>query len=197
MSEAQQPYQGNLANPLVLALEISSSALLHVSKEPFLRAAMSSIGESLHCDLVSLVEFDDEHWCAPVVWRSGIRTAETAIPEVSLKDIEPVLSVFEEGSSLCVADTSTMPEGTQKSLFLSQGIKSAICVPIAHDGQLFGGICLLRRRYIGKWTIEDSSLCHLLGNILAITLTHFRLYGQLQRKHRQLHDILDAFTDPV
>ena len=197
MSEAQQPYQGNLANPLVLALEISSSALLHVSKEPFLRAAMSSIGESLHCDLVSLVEFDDEHWCPPVVWRSGIRTAETAIPEVSLKDIEPVLSIFEEGSSLCVADTSTMPEGPQKSLFLSRGIKSAICVPIAHDGQLFGGICLLRRRYIGKWTIEDSSLCHLLGNILAITLTHFRLYGQLQRKHRQLHDILDAFTDPV
>ena len=197
MSETQQPYQGNLANPLVLALEISSSALLHVSKEPFLRAAMSSIGESLHCDLVSLVEYDDEHWCKPVVWRSGIRAAETAIPEVSLKDIEPVLSIFEEGSSLCVADTSTMPEGPQKSLFLARGVKSAICVPIAHDGQLFGGICLLRRRYIGKWTIEDSSLCHLLGNILAITLTHFRLYGQLQRKHRQLHDILDAFTDPV
>ena len=197
MSETQQPYQGNLANPLVLALEISSSALLHVSKEPFLRAAMSSIGESLHCDLVSLVEYDDEHWCKPVVWRSGIRTAEAAIPEVSLEDIEPVLSIFEEGSSLCVADTSTMPEGPQKSLFLARGVKSAICVPIAHDGQLFGGICLLRRRYIGKWTIEDSSLCHLLGNILAITLTHFRLYGQLQRKHRQLHDILDAFTDPV
>ena len=197
MSETHQPYQGNLANPLVLALEISSSALLHVSKEPFLRAAMSSIGESLHCDLVSLVEFDDEHWCAPVVWRSGIRTAETALPDVTLKDIEPVLSVFEEGSSLCVADTSTMPEGPQKALFISRGIKSAICVPIAHDGQLFGGICLLRRRYIGKWTIEDSSLCHLLGSILAITLTHFRLYGQLQRKHRQLHDILDAFTDPV
>ena len=197
MSDSQQPYQGNLANPLVLALEISSSALLHVSKEPFLRAAMSSIGESLHCDLVSLVEFDDEHWSKPIVWRSGIRTAESAIPEVTLKDIEPVLSVFEEGSSLCVADTSTMPEGPQKSLFLSRGVKSAICVPIAHDGQLFGGICLLRRRYIGKWTIEDSSLCHLLGNILAITLTHFRLYGQLQRKHRQLHDILDAFTDPV
>ena len=197
MSETQQPYQGNLANPLVLALEISSSALLHVSKEPFLRAAMASIGESLHCDLVSLVEFDDEHWCKPVIWRSGLRTAEAAIPEVSLEDIEPVLSIFEDGSSLCVADTSTMPEGRQKSLFLTHGVKSAICVPIAHDGQLFGGICLLRRRYIGKWTIEDSSLCHLLGNILAITLTHFRLYGQLQRKHRQLHDILDAFTDPV
>ena len=197
MSETQQPYQGNLANPLVLALEISSSALLHVSKEPFLRAAMSSIGESLHCDLVSLVEFDDERWCKPVIWRSGIRPAEAAIPEVTLKDIEPVLSIFEDGGSLCVADTSTMPEGPQKSLFLSHAVKSAICVPIAHDGQLFGGICLLRSRYIGKWTIEDSSLCHLLGNILAITLTHFRLYGQLQRKHRQLHDILDAFTDPV
>ena len=85
----------------------------------------------------------------------------------------------------------------QKALFLSRGIKSAICVPIAHDGQLFGGICLLRHRYRGQWSIEDSSLCYLLGSILAITLTHFRLYGQLQRKHRQLHDILDAFTDPV
>ena len=69
MSDAQQPHQGNLANPLVLALEISSSALLHVSKEPFLRAAMASIGESLHCEQVSLVEFDDEpleYWCVMI-----------------------------------------------------------------------------------------------------------------------------------
>ncbi|WP_374287859.1 ATP-binding protein [Desulfovibrio desulfuricans] len=196
MSDTHQPYQGNLANPLVLALEISSSALLHVSKEPFLRAAMASIGESLHCDTVSLVEFDDEQWSAPIVWRSSMHP-DAGMPAVTLHDIAPVLSVFEEGSSLCVADTATMPEGPQKDLFLFRGVKSAICVPIAHDGQLFGGICLLRRRYIGKWTIEDSSLCHLLGNILAITLTHFRLYGQLQRKHRQLHDILGAFSDPV
>ena len=197
MSDAQQPHQGNLANPLVLALEISSSALLHVSKEPFLRAAMASIGESLHCEQVSLVEFDDEQWSAPVVWRSAIRSATADMPAATLNDMSPVLSLFEEGKSLCVADTSAMPEGPQKALLLSRGIKSAICVPIAHDGQLFGGICLLRHRYRGQWSIEDSSLCHLLGSILAITLTHFRLYGQLQRKHKQLHDILDAFTDPV
>ncbi len=197
MSDTQQPHQGNLANPLVLALEISSSALLHVSKEPFLRAAMASIGESLHCEQVSLVEFDDDQWSAPVVWRSGIRSATADMPAATLNDMSPVLSLFEEGKSLCVADTSAMPEGPQKALFLSRGIKSAICVPIAHDGQLFGGICLLRHRYRGQWSIEDSSLCYLLGSILAITLTHFRLYGQLQRKHRQLHDILDAFTDPV
>ncbi|MFT3959575.1 MAG: ATP-binding protein [Desulfovibrio sp.] len=197
MSDAHQPHQSNLANPLMLALEISSSALLHVSKEPFLRAAMASIGESLHCEQVSLVEFDDEQWSAPVVWRSSIHSATADMPTATLNDMSPVLSVFGEGKSLCVADTSAMPEGPQKSLFLSRGIKSAICVPIAHDGQLFGGICLLRHRYRGQWSIEDSSLCHLLGSILAITLTHFRLYGQLQRKHRQLHDILDAFTDPV
>ncbi|QTO41445.1 ATP-binding protein [Desulfovibrio desulfuricans] len=197
MSDAQQPHQGNLANPLVLALEISSSALLHVSKEPFLRAAMASIGESLHCEQVSLVEFDDEQWSAPVVWRSAIRSATADMPAATLNDMSPVLSLFEEGKSLCVADTSAMPEGPQKALLLSRGIKSAISVPIAHDGQLFGGICLLRHRYRGQWSIEDSSLCHLLGSILAITLTHFRLYGQLQRKHKQLHDILDAFTDPV
>ena len=158
---------------------------------------MASIGESLHCEQVSLVEFDDEQWSAPVVWRSGIRSATADMPTATLNDMSPVLSVFEEGKSLCVADTSAMPEGPQKALFLSRGIKSAICVPIAHDGQLFGGICLLRHRYRGQWSIEDSSLCHLLSSILAITLTHFRLYGQLQRKHRQLHDILDAFTDPV
>ena len=87
MSDAQQPHQGNLANPLVLALEISSSALLHVSKEPFLRAAMASIGESLHCEQVSLVEFDDDQWSAPVVWRSGIRSATADMPAATLTNI--------------------------------------------------------------------------------------------------------------
>lgn len=194
MSDIHQPHQGNLANPLVLALEISSSALLHISKEPFLRAAMASIGESLHCEQVSLAEFIEDRWQAPVIWRSGIHAAPLAAP---LEDMGPLFSSLEQGKSLCVADTEAMPDGSQKRLFLSHGVKSAFCVPIVHDGQLFGGICLLRHRYIGQWSIEDSSLCHLLGNILAITLTHFRLYEQLQRKHRQLHDILDAFTDPV
>ncbi len=197
MSDAQQTHQGNLANPLVLALEISSSALLHVSKEPFLRAAMASIGESLHCEQVSLVEFDDEQWSAPVIWQSALCKTSPDMPGATLDDLTPVLHMFEQGNSLCVADTSTMPEGSQKRLFQSRGIKSAICVPITHDGQLFGGICLLRHRYQGQWSIENSSLCYLLGSILAITLTHFRLYSQLQRKHKQLHDILDAFSDPV
>ena len=94
MSDAQQPHRGNLANPLVLALEISSSALLHVSKEPFLRAAMASIGESLHCEQVSLVEFDDDQWSAPVVWRSGIRSATADMPAATLNDMSPVLSLF-------------------------------------------------------------------------------------------------------
>jgi len=195
MPDIHQPHQGNLANPLVLALEISSSALLHISKEPFLRAAMASIGESLHCEQVSLAEYAEEQWQPPVIWRSGICPAT---PEAAaLEDMGPLFSALEQGKSLCVADTEAMTEGPQKLLFLSHGVKSAFCVPITHDGQLFGGICLLRHRYVGQWSIEDSSLCHLLGNILAITLTHFRLYEQLQRKHRQLHDILDAFTDPI
>jgi len=156
---------------------------------------MASIGESLHCEQVSLAEYAEDQWQSPVIWRSGMHPSPPEVP--ALENMGPLFSVLEQGKSLCVADTAAMPEGPQKVLFLTHGVKSAFCVPITHDGQLFGGICLLRHRYVGQWSIEDSSLCHLLGNILAITLTHFRLYEQLQRKHRQLHDILDAFSDPV
>ena len=74
MSVPFKASDGPFANPLILALEISSSALLHDRKEPFLRASLSSIGETLHCGQVLLVEYINDQWAEPHIWTSSLQS---------------------------------------------------------------------------------------------------------------------------
>lgn len=189
-----EPY----SNPLALALEISSSALLNDRKEPFLKTALANIGESLHCGQVCLFEYENKTWREPLVWFNQVlEKAHGASPPADTELLAPILDILLQRKSLCATDTSLMPAGPQRDLLLKLQVKSLLCLPILHDGQLFGGICLLHRVAPRQWTPEDAGICRLLGNMLAITLTHFRLYERLRRKHDQLCDILDAFVDPV
>ena len=188
----------HFSNPLALALEISSSALLNDRKEPFLKTALASIGESLHCGQVCLFEYENKTWREPLVWFNQVlEKAHGASPPADTELLAPILDILLQRKSFCATDTSLMPAGPQRDLLLQLQVKSLFCLPILYDGQLFGGICLLHRVASRQWTPEDAGICHLLGNMLAITLTHFRLYERLRHKHDQLCDILDAFVDPV
>lgn len=197
MSVPFKASDGPFANPLILALEISSSALLHDRKEPFLRASLSSIGETLHCGQVLLIEHVNGQWAEPYIWTSSLQSTACDLLPPDLDEMNPILQAFSEHRSICIADVEDLPDGPQKTNFQARQIKSAFCIPILHEGQLCGGLCLARRASERQWMQEETSICHLLGNILAMVLTHFRLYGQLRLKHRQLRDILDAFSNPV
>lgn len=182
---------------MILALEISSSALLHYSKAPFLRASLASMGETLHCGQVILLEYANNSWGEPFVWTSSVPSAACTLPLPTLEDMTPLLDIFLQRKELCVSDTGQLPEGPQKDFFLARQVKAAMCIPIVHEGGLCGGICLTRRIPDQGWSQDDESICHLLSNIMAMVLTHFSLYDKLRQKHKQLHDILDAFPNPV
>lgn len=182
---------------MILALEISSSALLHYSKAPFLRASLASMGETLHCGQVILLEYANNSWGEPFVWTSSVPSAACTLPLPTLEDMTPLLDIFLQRKEFCVSDTGQLPEGPQKDFFLARQVKAAMCIPIVHEGGLCGGICLTRRIPDQGWSQDDESICHLLSNIMAMVLTHFSLYGKLRQKHKQLRDILDAFPNPV
>lgn len=184
-------------NPMILALEISSSALLHYHKAPFLHASLASMGETLHCGQVVLLEYANSRWAEPFVWTSSVPSAACPLPLPTLDDMAPLLDTFLQRKELCISDTGQMPEGPQKKFFLARQVRAALCIPIVHEGGLCGGICLTRRISGQGWSQDDVNICHLLSNILAMVLTHFRLYGRLRQKHKQLRDILDAFPNPV
>ncbi len=184
-------------NHVILALEISSAALLHYRKAPFLRASLASMGETLHCRQVTLLEYDNGQWTEPFIWTNSVLNAACTLPPPTLAEMGPLLDTFLQRKELCVDDTEQMPEGPQKEFFLARQVKAALCIPIAHEGMLCGGICFSRRLPEGGWSQDDVTICHLLSNILAMVLTHFRLYGRLKHKHKQLRDILDAFPNPI
>lgn len=198
MPDNSQSFDGLYSNPLALALELSSSALLHDHKEPFLQTALSSMGEALHCGQVCLLEYENHGWKEPLVWRDpALEHDSSGLLPSSAAALAPILDILAQRKSFCVTDAGLMPAGPQQDLLLACRIKSVLCVPVIHDGRLCGGICLSRRETARPWNEEETSLCHLLGNMLAISLTHFGLYERLRHKAEQLRDILDAFPDPV
>lgn len=198
MPDNSQSFDGLYSNPLALALELSSSALLHDHKEPFLQTALSSMGEALHCGQVCLLEYENHGWKDPLVWRDpALEHDSSGLLPSSAAALAPILDILAQRKSFRVTDAGLMPAGPQQDLLLACRIKSVLCVPVIHDGRLCGGICLSRRETARPWSEEETSLCHLLGNMLAISLTHFGLYERLRHKAEQLRDILDAFPDPV
>ncbi|SDF34542.1 ATP-binding protein [Desulfovibrio legallii] len=195
MPDLPQPTTLACANPLVLALEITSAALLHDNKEEFLAAALATIGETLHCGQVTLVERQGEHWAAPLIWQSS--GYGRTLPDPTLEELAPVLESFDQRKGLAVEAVDALPETPLKAFLAQRQVLSAYCIPIIHEGGLYGGICLTRRRHQQAWSLEESSICHLMSNILAIALLHFRLYNRIKHKHQQLRDILNAFSEPV
>lgn len=198
MPDNAQSSHGLYSNPLALALELSSSALLHDRKEPFLQAALCSMGEAMHCAQVCLLEHEDGRWNPPLVWRDpALEQNSCSLLPSETAALAPILDILAQHKSFCVTDASLMPAGPQRDLLLACRVKSTLCVPVIHDGRLCGGICLSQRDTARPWSEEETSLCHLLSNILAISLMHFGLYERLRHKAEQLRDILDAFPDPV
>lgn len=186
------------SNPLALALEISSSALLNDRKEPFLTTALASIGEYLNCGQAWLFEFENGTWKEPLTWLNPLFEGDSAAglpPDAELA--QSIFSVVEQRKNFQISDTSRLEPGRQRQLLLEHRITSIFCVPILHEGRLFGSICISYHNRPHVWSAEETGACHLLGNMLAITLTHFHLYDRLRHKHDQLRDILDAFVDPV
>lgn len=198
MPENSQTSDRIFSNPLALALEISSSALLNDRKEPFLKTALAGIGEYLNCGQVCLFEFENGIWQDPVTWLNPVLEGDSATllpPGAELA--QSILSVVEQHRNFQISDTSLLEPGPQRQLLLQHRVASIFCLPILHDGRLFGSICISYHNEAHVWSSEETSACHLLGNMLAITLTHFHLYDRLRHKHDQLRDILDAFVDPV
>lgn len=198
MPENPQSSDRMFSNPLALALEISSSALLNDRKEPFLKNALASIGEYLNCGQVSLFEFESGVWKDPVTWlNSTLEGDSAALLPPGAELAQSILRVVEQHRNFQIPDTSRLEPGPQRQLLLQHRVRSIFCLPILHDGRLFGSICISYHNEAHVWSPEETSACHLLGNMLAITLTHFHLYDRLRHKHDQLRDILDAFVDPV
>lgn len=115
MPDSPQFTEFACANPLVLALEITSAALLHDNKDDFLRSALAAIGEALHCGQVTLTERQDGHWHVPATWQNPVQNPP--LPDPALDDLAPVLEAFDKRKSLVVENANDLPEGPLKKLF--------------------------------------------------------------------------------
>lgn len=152
----------HFSNPLALALEISSSALLNDRKEPFLKTALASIGESLHCGQVCLFEYENKTWREPLVWFNQVlEKAHGASPPADTELLAPILDILLQRKSFCATDTSLMPAGPQRDLLLQLQVKSLFACPFYMTASCSGAsaFCTAWPHASGRRRMPASAIC--------------------------------------
>ncbi|MBK7002518.1 MAG: AAA family ATPase [Rhodoferax sp.] len=79
---------------------------------------------------------------------------------------------------------------TQDPYIVRKGVKSILCFPILHQGQLIGLIYLENNLASGTFTAERLEMLTLLSSQIAISIENSRLYAQLEEKVRERTDQL-------
>lgn len=74
----------------------------------------------------------------------------------------------------------------------SHQVKSLLCTPLLHQGQIRAIVYLENNLTVGAFTQERLELVQLLSSQAAIALTNAKLYSEIREKERQVTQFLEA-----
>ncbi|MBX3051378.1 MAG: response regulator [Caldilineaceae bacterium] len=100
--------------------------------------------------------------------------------------------VASQAEPMIINDVSTEPNW----IVADPSIRSALLVPVIHDGNLYG-VCTFVSNRIDAFSVEDLQNARILTNTLAIAIENGLLYQQQQETLTHLEDIVAARTEEL
>ncbi len=87
------------------------------------------------------------------------------------------------------SDTSALPRGNPLTDFLlSQGIKSAVAVPLRCRGELLGFLTVSTLKDVHHYTPEQIKLLQAISNPIAVAIENYQLLDDLKQKYAQIEE---------
>lgn len=148
--------------------------------------ALKEVGEFIDVDRSyvflfseNMTKMDNTHeWCA-----RGIESEIESLKNVPTTDMPWWIEQVERYSVINIPDVNELPEEAkkEKNIFLSQDIKSLICVPLIHGKKLLGflGFDSVREKRI--WDDKAATSLLMLGEIIAHALQRKVVEKQLEK----------------
>ncbi|MBT4512174.1 MAG: PAS domain S-box protein, partial [Chloroflexi bacterium] len=161
------------------------------------KEALAAIGEFTGVDRSYISLFDDEgtvmsithEWCA-----SGIEPQIQDLQNVSIEPLEWSMEALKSLRVLPINDVSDLPPeaAVEKELFKSQGIVSAILVPMAYKNTFMGfiGFDSVGTRRI--WSVEDTTLLKMAGSIFASALIRRKAEMSIRESEEKLRSVMET-----
>ena len=129
---------------------------------------------------------DNTHeWCAP-----RVHSEKSRLQAVPVSLISRSMDLFARGEVLNIPRVSDLSDesGTEKALLESQGIQSALMVPLTINGKLRGFLGFDAVHRIREWSGDETALLSLLGKMFAGA---FELWERT-RLLREMNEDLEA-----
>lgn len=101
------------------------------------------------------------------------------------------------GRIVHIEDVAAMPmaAAAEKERLLNQETRSALIIPMFHDGSVAGLLAFHSVRSVGHWTDEDVALLETVGQILANAWQRRQADQERDAAHRRLADTIQFLPD--
>ncbi len=158
---------------------------------PEINLALKQIGSFARTDRSFIFQFIDSGgrventhlWCA-----EGIVLPQNILEEASVPDLPWFYNKMNRQEVVSIPHVAQLPpeaEAEEKA-FLSRGIKSLLCVPMAYSGNLIGFLGFDSTGKEKDWSEEIVTLLTIVGEIFAHSLERLGVEGEKKKLEEQL-----------
>lgn len=137
-------------------------------------------------------------WLAPEIDPKQDRLQD--FQNLSLKRFPWMMTRLMTSEPICLAGIDALPPeaDTEKTIMLDQGIKSAVIVPMAHNGKLRGLLGFNTISHTADWKKKDlRSLLQILGNVVMSALNRHKMESRLIKSEKLYRNLFESVNDLI
>lgn len=127
----------------------------------------------------------------------GVEPVTTERMPISLASLPWLQRQVEAGRIVHIEDIAAMPleAAAEKERLLRQETRSALIIPMFHEGRVGGLFAFHSVRSVGHWNADDVALLETVGQILAGAWQRRRADRERDAAHRRLADTIEFLPD--
>ncbi|NJK67420.1 MAG: response regulator [Microcoleus sp. SU_5_3] len=152
--------------------------------ETSIQLALELITRHIGAERSAIFEYDSDRTKCQLVYEWCAENIQPLTPEVRESSVSeyPLLhQQFLSGQALHTADINTIPDGSERQLFISQSIQSVLAVPTIYQGKVTGFIGTDAVHFPKNWSQTDINSLKLVGELIAIGRARHKAETALQQ----------------
>jgi PAS domain S-box-containing protein len=116
----------------------------------------------------------------------GVNPSNNSVKSIPCETFPGWMAKLSIGEAIHIADASKMTDLTEKQMLLSQGIKSALVLPLSNKGKLIGFIGFDNINETGEWDDNKLAILRMSAEIIGNALERKEATDQLAKLNEEL-----------
>jgi PAS domain S-box-containing protein len=174
-------------------------SLLRHEDELALQSTMRQMAALVGSEWVSAFDYDFAageafrtiRWAHPALKQDPDHVLRVPLRLVPEWDVE----AHRRGEPIWFADTSALPDGLIRQLYIKEGIQSVLALPMMEQGECRGFVQFTWQKKVAAYTSTETALLGLLAGMLVTMLHSRRAERQKQESEQRLRGLTNNLDD--